>query len=282
MFDDRGRAVTEAGPSTPVEVLGLESTPEAGDSFLVINDRYKAKQIALYREEKARDAALARSSRLNLEALSRQLAAGDVKELPLIIKTDVQGSEEVLVDTISRLSTEKVKIRIIRSGVGAPTEYDVLLASASNAVIIGFNVKPERKAIDLAEHEKVDIRLYSIIYELTEEIQKAMHGLLEPTYKETVIGHAEIQQTFRIPKAGTVAGCLVRDGRISRDAQLRVMRGGNAVFTGKVGSLRRFKDDVKEVTSGMECGIGVANFNDVQPGDVLEAFTVERVASTLS
>ena len=281
MFDDRGRGVSEAGPSTPVEVLGLDSTPEAGDSFLVINDRYKAKQIALYREEKLREATLSRSSRLNLEALSRQLAAGDVKELPLIIKTDVQGSEEVLVDTISRLSTDKVKIRIIRSGVGAPTEYDVLLASASNAVVIGFNVKPERKAVELAEHEKVDIRLYSIIYELTEEIQKAMHGLLEPTYKENVIGHAEVQQTFRIPKAGTVAGCQVRDGRVTRDAQVRVMRGGTEVFTGKMGSLRRFKDDVKEVTSGMECGIGVANFNDIQAGDILEAFTVERVASTL-
>ncbi|MGH9483047.1 MAG: translation initiation factor IF-2, partial [Terriglobales bacterium] len=218
MFDDRGRPLESAPPSTPAEVLGLDGLPEAGDGWLVVNDRYKAKQIVLFREERARDASLARSARLNLEALSQQLARGDVKELNLIVKADVQGSEEVLVDTLTKLSTDKVKLRIIHSGVGAITETDVLLASASHAVIIGFNVRPERKAADLAELEKVDIRSHSIIYELTDEIKRAMHGLLEPTFKETILGRAEVQQTFRIPKVGMVAGCLVKEGKLVRDA----------------------------------------------------------------
>ncbi|HET9785194.1 MAG TPA: translation initiation factor IF-2 [Terriglobales bacterium] len=282
MFDDRGRPLKQAGPSTPVAVLGLDGLPGAGDNWLVVNDRLKAKQIAGFREEKEREATLARSSRLNLEALSQQLARGDVKELNLVIKADVQGSEEVLVDTLQKLSTEKVKLRIIHSGVGAITESDVLLASASRAVVIGFNVRPERKAQDLAEQEKVDIRLHSIIYELTDEILKAMQGLLEPTFKETVIGRAEVQQIFRIPKAGTIAGCLVKDGKLTRDSQIRVLRDGAAVYTGKLASLKRFKDDVSEVRSGMECGASVANFNDIKPGDVLEAFTVEKVATLLA
>jgi len=278
MFDDRGKPLESAGPSTPVEVLGLDGMPDAGDSWLVVNDRYKAKQIVLFREEKVRDATLARSARLNLEALSQQLARGDVKELNLIIKADVQGSEEVLVDTLSKLSTDKVKLRIIHSGVGAITETDVLLASASHAVIIGFNVRPERKAADLAEQEKVDIRSHSIIYELTDEIQKAMHGLLEPTFKETVLGRAEVQKTFRIPKAGTIAGCLVKEGKLTRDSQVRVLRDGTVVYTSKLSSLRRFKEDASEVRSGMECGASVANFSDIKQGDMIEAFSVEKVA----
>ncbi|MGH9476033.1 MAG: translation initiation factor IF-2 [Terriglobales bacterium] len=282
MFDDRGRPLEEAGPSTPAEVLGLDGLPDAGENWLVVNDRYKAKQIVLYREDKARAATLARSARLNLEALSQQLARGDVKELNLILKADVQGSEEVLVDSLNKLSTAKVKLRVIHSGVGAITESDVLLASASNAVVIGFNVRPERKASELAEHESVDIRLHSIIYELTGEIQRAMHGLLEPTFKESVLGRAEVQQTFRIPKAGTIAGCLVKDGKLVRDAQVRVVRDGAVVYTSKLNSLRRFKDDASEVRAGLECGASVANFNDIKPGDVLEAFTVEKVAPLLS
>jgi translation initiation factor IF-2 len=282
MFDDRGRPLKQAGPSTPVSVLGLDGLPGAGDNWLVVNDRLKAKQIAGFREEKEREAALARSSRLNLEALSQQLARGDVKELNLVIKADVQGSEEVLVDTLQKLSTDKVKLRVIHSGVGAITESDVLLASASRAVVIGFNVRPERKAQDLAEQEKVDIRLHSIIYELTDEILKAMQGLLEPTFKETVLGRAEVQQTFRIPKAGTIAGCLVKEGKLTRDAQVRVLRDGAVVYTSKLASLKRFKDDVSEVRSGMECGASVANFNDIKQGDVLEAFSVEKVATLLA
>lgn len=282
MFDDRGRALETAGPSTPVEVLGLDGLPDAGDTWLVVNDRYKAKQIVLFREEKAREATLARSARLNLEALSQQLARGDVKELNLIVKADVQGSEEVLVDTLNKLSTEKVKLRIIHSGVGAVTETDVLLASASHAVIIGFNVRPERKAVDLAEQEKVDIRPHSIIYELTDEIKKAMHGLLEPTFKESTQGRAEVQQTFRIPKAGTIAGCIVKEGKLVRDAQVRVIRDGAVIYTSKLSSLRRFKDDASEVRAGMECGASVANFSDIKQGDILEAFTVEKVAPLMT
>ncbi|HEY8056994.1 MAG TPA: translation initiation factor IF-2 [Terriglobales bacterium] len=281
MFDDRGRPIKVAGPSTPAAVLGLDGVPGAGDNWLVVNDRLKAKQIAGFREEKEREAAMSRSSRLNLEALSQQLARGDVKELNLVIKADVQGSEEVLVDTLQKLSTDKVKLRIIHSGVGAITESDVLLASASHAVVIGFNVRPERKGADLAEAEKVDIRLHSIIYELSDEILKAMQGLLEPTFKETVVGRAEVQQIFRIPRAGTIAGCLVRDGKLSRDSQVRVLRDGAVVHTGKLASLKRFKDDASEVRSGMECGASLANFNDIKPGDILEAFTVEKVATLL-
>ncbi|TAN21766.1 MAG: translation initiation factor IF-2 [Acidobacteria bacterium] len=282
MFDDRGRAIEEAGPSTPAEVLGLDGLPDAGENWLVVNDRNKARQIVMFREEKAREATLARSTRLNLEALSQQLARGDVKELNLIIKADVQGSEEVLVDAVNKLSTDKVKVRVIHSGVGAITESDVLLASASHAVVIGFNVRPERKAIELAEQENVDIRLHTIIYELTDEIQRAMHGLLEPTFKESTLGHAEVQQTFRIPKVGTVAGCLVKDGKLVRDGQVRVIRDGAVVYTGKLTSLRRFKEDAGEVRAGMECGASVGNFNDIKQGDVLEAFTIEKVAPLLS
>ena len=282
MFDDRGRSLPAAGPSTPVEVLGLEALPEAGDRFTVVNDRLKAKQIAVYREEKAREAAHARASRINLDVLSQQMGSGgEAKELPLIVKADVQGSAEVLVDTLNKLSTPKVRIRVIHSGVGAITEGDVLLATAANAVIIGFNVRPERKAAELAEHEKIEIRQHSIIYEVTEEIQKAMTGLLEPVVKETPLGHAEVRQTFRIPKVGAIAGCYVRDGKLTRDAPVRVVRDGAVVYTGKIASLRRVKEDVSEVRSGLECGVGVSNFADVKPGDVLEAFQVERVAATL-
>ncbi len=283
LFDDRGRPVEEAGPSTPVEVLGLEGLPEAGDRWAAVTDRNKARQIALYREEKARESALARASRMNLETLSQQMAVagGEVKELPLIIKADVQGSAEVLVDSLAKLSTDKVKVRVIHSGVGAINENDVLLASASNAVVIGFNVRPDRKAAEIAEREKVEIRLHSIIYELLDEMKKAMSGLLAPIVQETSLGRAEVRQTFRIPKIGMVAGCYVRDGKLTRDAQVRVVRDGKVVYTSKISSLRRFKEDVAEVRNGLECGIGVANFSDVKPGDVLEAFQIEKIAPTL-
>ncbi|MGH7190198.1 MAG: translation initiation factor IF-2, partial [Terriglobales bacterium] len=284
LFDDHGQTLESAGPATPVEVLGLEALPEAGDRWTVVSDRSKAKQIALYREEKARDVALARASRMNLEALSQQMAGagGDLKELPLIIKADMQGSAEVLVDTLAKLSTEKVKVRVIHSGVGAINENDVLLASASNAVIIGFNVRPDRNASDLAEHEKVEIRLHSIIYELTDEIKKAMSGLLEPILKETVLGRAEVRQAFRVPQVGMVAGCYVREGKLTRDAPVRVVRDGTVVYTSKIASLRRFKEDTSEVRNGLECGVGVANFSDIKPGDVLEAFQIEKIVATLA
>jgi translation initiation factor IF-2 len=281
MFDDRGNLVEEAPPSTPVEVLGLEGLPQAGDQMLVVAEREKARQVSEYREQKAREAALAKSSKLSLEGFAEQIKTAGVKELPIILKTDVQGSAEVLADTLTKLSTEKVKIKILHSGVGAITENDVLLASASNAVIIGFNVRPERKAQELAEMEKVDIRLHSIIYELQDEIKKAMAGLLEPIIKETYQGRAEVRETFRVPKVGTVAGCYVLDGIIKRDSDIRLVRDGVQVYKGKIGSLKRFKDDASEVRNGMECGINISNFNDVKKGDVIEAFVTERIAAEI-
>jgi translation initiation factor IF-2 len=281
MFDDRGSVVEEAPPSTPVEVLGLEGLPQAGDQLLVVAEREKARQVSEYREQKAREATLAKSSKLSLEGLAEQLKTAGMKELPIILKTDVQGSAEVLADTLTKLSNEKVKIKILHSGVGAITENDVLLASASNAVIIGFNVRPERKAQELAEMEKVDIRLHSIIYELQDEIKKAMAGLLEPIIKETYQGRAEVRETFRVPKVGTVAGCSVLDGIIKRDSEVRLVRDGVQVFKGKIGSLRRFKDDASEVRNGMECGIAINNFNDIKKGDVIEAFVTERIAAEI-
>jgi translation initiation factor IF-2 len=281
MFDDRGRALEEAGPSTPVEVLGLEAMPDSGDTFLVVADRDKAKGIAQYRKMKEREAQLAKSSRVSLEGLAEQIRQAGVKDLPLIIKGDVTGSVEVLADSLGRMSTEKVRIKVIHSGVGSITESDVLLATASNAIIIGFSVRPERKAAELAQQENVEIRLHSIIYELQDEIRLAMLGLLEPTFKENYLGRAEVLNIFRIPKVGTIAGCRVQDGVIRRDAEVRVMRGTEQVFKGKIGSLKRFKDDAREVTNGMECGIGIANFSDLKEGDLIEAFSTERMAADL-
>ena len=279
MFDDRGNALDQAAPSTPMEILGLESLPQAGDQFVVVADRDRARDISEYREQKAREAELAKSSRMSLEGLAQQMKAGGTKELSIILKGDVQGSVEVLSDLLGKMSGEKVRINLLRTGVGAITESDVLLASASNAIIIGFNVRPERKAQELAEQEKVDIRLHSIIYELQDEIKKAMSGLLEPTIKETYHGRAEVRETFRIPKVGTVAGCSVQDGSIKRDSEVRLLRDNVVVFKGKISSLRRFKEDVSEVRNGMECGIAIANYGDVKVGDVIEAFATERVAA---
>ena len=279
MFNDRGVAMETAGPSTPVEILGLETLPQAGDQFVVVADREKARDISEYREGKAREAQLAKSSRVSLEGLAEQIKSAGQKDLPVILKTDVQGSVEVLQDLLTRLSTDKVKITMIRTGVGAITESDVLLASASNAIIIGFNVRPERKAQELADQEKVDIRLHSIIYELQDEIKKAMLGLLEPIVKETYQGRAEVRDTFRIPKVGTIAGCYMLDGVIKRDSHVRLLRDNVVVYTGKIGSLKRFKDDASEVRNGMECGIAIAGYGDIKTGDMIEAFVTEKFAA---
>ena len=278
MFNDRGAAMESAPPATPVEVLGLEGLPQAGDQLVAVADREKARDISEYRETKAREAQLAKSSRVSLEGLAEQLKTAGQKELSIILKGDVGGSVEVLSDLLAKMSNEKVKINIVREGVGAITESDVLLASASNAIIIGFNVRPERKAQELAEQEKVDIRLHSIIYELQDELKRAMTGLLEPVIKETYQGRAEVRETFRVPKVGTIAGCYVVDGIIKRDSEVRLLRDNVVVFKGKVGSLRRFKDDASEVRNGMECGIGIANYGDIKTGDVIEAFVTEKVA----
>jgi|HubBroStandDraft_2_1064218.scaffolds.fasta_scaffold01491_3 translation initiation factor IF-2 len=279
MFDDRGSALKEAPPSTPVEILGMEGLPQAGDQFVVVADRDKARGISEYREQKTREATLAKSSRVSLEGLAEQLKTAGTKELNIILKADVGGSVEVLSDLLSKLSNDKVRLKVLHSGVGAITETDVLLASASNAIIIGFNVRPERKAQELADQEKVDIRLHSIIYELQDEIKRAMTGLLEPTIKETYQGRADVRETFRIPKVGTIAGCTVTDGLIKRDSEVRLLRDNVVVFKGKVGSLRRFKDDASQVTNGMECGISIAGYGDIKVGDVIEAFVTEKVAA---
>ncbi|MES2393724.1 MAG: translation initiation factor IF-2 [Acidobacteriota bacterium] len=281
MFDDRGKEVKEAGPSTPVEILGLESMPDAGDTFLVMADRDKAKGIAQYRKMKEREAQLAKSSRVSLEGLAEQIKQAGVKDLNLILKGDVQGSVEVLADSLGRMSTEKVRVKVLHSGVGAITESDVLLASASNAVVIGFNVKPDRKAQEVADRENVEIRLHTIIYELQDEITKAMFGLLDAVYKENYAGRAEVLQVFKITKVGQIAGSVVRDGIIKRDAQVRVLRDGVEVWKGKIASLKRVKDDVAEVRQGVECGIDLAGYKDIKAGDIIEAFTTEKLAAEL-
>ena len=281
MFDDRGRTLDEAGPSTPVEILGLEGLPQAGDQFVVVAEREKAREIADYREAKAREAVLAKTARVSLEGLAQQIKNEGTKQLDIILKGDVQGSVEVINDLLTKLANEQVRIKVLRHSVGAITESDVLLAAASNAIIIGFNVRPERKAQEMAEQEKVDIRLHSIIYELQDEMKKAMTGLLDPTIKETYMGRAEVKDTFRIPKVGTIAGCQVLDGLIKRDSEVRLLRDNVVVFTGKISSLKRFKDDASEVRTGMECGIGIHNYNDVKKGDIIEAFLTEKVATQL-
>jgi translation initiation factor IF-2 len=278
MFDDRGQPTREAGPSTPVEVLGLESLPEVGDNLQVVTDTAKAKQIVIYREGKAREAAMSKTNRITLDQLHDQLKEGETKELNIILKTDVGGTAEVLADTLQKLSNDKVKIRVMRADVGAITESDVLLASASNAIIVGFNVRPERTAQATADQEKVDIRLHTIIYELVDEIKRAMTGLLEPVFKEVYKGRAQVREVFRISKVGTVAGCMVEDGVLTRNGEVRVLRDNVVIHTGKIEGLKRFKNDATEVKSGFECGVSIANFSDIKPGDVLEAFVTERVA----
>ncbi|HEV3217399.1 MAG TPA: translation initiation factor IF-2 [Vicinamibacterales bacterium] len=281
LIDDRGRPIKSAPPSTPVEVLGLQGLPQPGDAFQALADAAKARQIATYRQGMAKEKALgAKGSRLTLESLQLQIAEGGMKDLPILIKADVQGSAEVLADTLGKLSDERVRIKIIHAGVGAINESDVLLASASNAIIIGFNVRPDRNAAEIAEREQVDIRHHSVIYNVTDEIKKAMTGLLEPTLKEVRLGAAEVRTLFKVPKAGTIAGCMVLDGRITRsgDSKARLLRDNVVIHEGRISSLRRFKDDVSEVKAGFECGIAFERYNDVKVGDVIEVFTVERIA----
>jgi len=282
LFDHLGRKIKSAGPSTPVEILGLSALPSPGDILQVVDDSLKARQIVTYRQTQAKAKALgARGSRLTLESLQQQMAEGSLKELAIIIKADVQGSAEVLADTLAKLSDDRVKVRIIHTGVGAINESDVLLATASDAVIIGFNVKPDRNAAEVAEREEVEIRQHSVIYHVTDEITKAMTGLLEPTLREARIGAAAVQATFSTPKAGTVAGCMVTEGKITRagDAQARLLRDGKVLWTGRISSLRRFKDDVSEVKSGMECGISLDKYNDIEVGDMIEVFHIQKIAA---
>jgi translation initiation factor IF-2 len=281
LVDDHGSRLKEAGPATPVEILGLGALPEPGDPLLVVTDSAKAQSIVAFRQLKLREKAMAASSRIKLEDLGRAIAEGQLQELALVVKADVQGSVEAVSDQLMKIPQQKIKLRIIRSGAGAISEGDVLLAAASNAVVIGFNVRPERKAAEIAERDKVEIRLYTVIYDAVEDMKKAMEGLLEPTIREVRLGSAEVRDTFKISKVGTIAGCFVADGKVTRSAQVRLLRDNVVIHTGKVSSLRRFKDDVSEVKSGLECGIGIANYNDVKPGDVIEFFTTEKVKETL-
>jgi len=282
LVDDRGARLKQAGPATPVEILGLPALPEPGDQLLGVTDSLKAQSIVSFRQLKMREKALAASARIRLEDLGRAIAEGQLKELPIVLKADVQGSLEAVADQLAKLPQEKIKIRIIRQGVGAVTEGDVLLAAASNAVVIGFNVRPERKAAEIAERDEVELRLYTIIYDVAEDMKKAMEGLLEPTLREVRLGAAEVRDTFKISKVGTIAGCYVQDGRVTRTANVRLLRDNVVIHTGKVSSLKRFKDDAGEVKAGLECGIGIAGYNDVKPGDVIEFFTTEKVKETLT
>ena len=281
MHDDHGAKIDAAGPATPVEVTGFEDLPQAGDTFQAVTDEAKARSVVSFRQQKDRDKAMASSSRLSLEQLFSKIQEGKVKDLPIILKTDVSGSMEVLSQSLKNLSNEKVKISLLHAGVGAVTINDVLLASASGAIIVGFNVRPEKKAAEEAEKVGVEIRLHTVIYNVTDEIKKAMEGLLDPTLKEVTRGRAEVRNTFKVPKFGVVAGCYVTEGTIPRSAQLRLLRDNRVIYEGKVGSLRRFKDDVSEVKQGFECGIGLDRYQDVKVGDIIEAFQVEKVAGVM-
>jgi len=281
LVDDQGTRLKSTGPATPVEVLGLGALPEPGDQFLVVTDNLKAQSIVSFRQLKLREKAMAASSRVRLEDLGRAIAEGQIKELPLVLKGDVQGSVEALSDQLMKIPQEKIKLRIIRSGAGAITEGDVLLAAASNAVVIGFNVRPERKAVETATRDKVEVRLYTVIYNAIQEMKQALEGLLEPTIREVALGAAEVRDTFKISKIGTIAGCYVSEGKVNRSAAVRLTRDSVVIHTGQLASLRRFKDDVSEVKVGLECGIGITNYNDVKPGDVIEFFSTEQVKETL-
>jgi translation initiation factor IF-2 len=281
LVDDQGKRVKTAGPATPVEVLGLAALPGPGDQLLVVTDALKAQAIVNFRQLKAREKALAASAKIRLEDLGKAIADGQIQELPLVLKADVQGSVEALEGLLMKIPQDKIRLRVIRSGAGAITEGDVLLAAASEGVVIGFNVRPERKAVEAADRDKVEIRLYTVIYNAVEEMKKALEGLLEPTIREVRLGAAEVRDTFKISKVGVIAGCIVTDGKVVRNAMIRLLRDGTVLHTGKVGSLKRFKDDASEVKSGNECGIGLANYNDLKAGDVIEFFTTERVKETL-
>ncbi len=277
MFDDKGNQVKEAPPSMAVEVLGLDGIPQAGDKFAVVKDEKTARKIAQHRQELARESAIEKQKKLSLEDLFSQMQKGEVKELNIIVKADAQGSIEAIRKSLDDLSTEEVKVNVIHSGTGPITENDVMLAAASNAIVIGFNVRPDSSARKAAEKENVDVRTYRVIYEIVDDIKKAMQGLLKPEEKEVYLGSAEVRATFKVPKVGTVAGCYVKDGIIRRNANVRLVRDGVVIFEGKISSLKRFKEDVKEVQAGYECGIGLENFNDIKVGDTIECFTTEMV-----
>ncbi|MDI6604867.1 MAG: translation initiation factor IF-2 [Thermoanaerobacteraceae bacterium] len=277
MFDDKGKKIKKATPSTPVEVLGLSDVPEAGDVLVALQDEKKARMIVEKRKEKHREDKIKQKQKVSLDELFNQIKEGNIKELNIILKADLQGSVEAIQQSIEQLSNDEVRIKVIHGAVGAITETDVMFAAASNAIIIGFNVRPDSKAKSLAEKEKVDIRLYRIIYDAIDDIKAAMKGMLEPEFKEIELGKAEVRAVFKVPGVGNIAGCYVLEGKILRNAEIRIVRNGIVIYEGKIASLKRFKEDTKEVLQGFECGIGIERFNDIKEGDVLEAFQMEEI-----
>ena len=281
MFDDKGNNLKEAGPSTPVSILGLDGAPQAGDKFNVFDDEREAKQIASKRSQLQREQSVRTQKTLTLDEIGRRIALGDFKELNIILKGDVDGSVEALTDSFQKLSTEEIQVNILHKGVGAITESDVLLATASDAIIVGFNVRPQGNARAVADREEVDIRTYSIIYDAINDLKDAMEGMLSPEMKEEVSGNVEIREVYKISKVGNIAGCMVMSGKIFRDSQIRIIREGIVVHTGTLTSLKRFKDDVKEVAKGYDCGLQIKNYNDIVQGDVIEAYKEVAVKKKL-
>ena len=276
MTDDKGRRVTEAGPSTPVEISGMSEVPSAGDTFNAVSDERMARELAEERRQQANSATPAK--KVSLEDLFSQIQAGEMKTLNLIVKADVQGSAEAVKSSLEKISNEEVRVRVIHSAVGAINESDVMLAATSNAIIVGFNVRPDSAARDSAARSNVDIRLYRVIYDCINEIQDAMKGMLAPKFREQIIGHAEVRETYKVSKVGTVCGCYCTDGKIQRGCEVRVLRDNIVIHEGSLASLRRFKDDVREVAAGYECGMQVEKFNDIKIGDVIECFVMEQIA----
>ena len=277
MSNDKGMEIKTATPSMPVEIIGLNEVPRAGDVFMTYDSYKKASEIANHRLEKQIEKERNQSSALSLEDLARQINEGDVKDINILIKADVQGSAEALKASMEKLDVDTVRVNVIRSTVGTITESDIMLASASNAIIYGFNIRPTAAIRKKAEEEGVEIRLHNIIYKALEELESAMKGMLAPVYEEVVIGQAEVRQIYKVSKVGTIAGCMVTDGAIRRDCSVRLIRDGIVIYTGKLGSLRRFENDVKEVTSGYECGMTIENFNDIKVDDIIEAFEDQEV-----
>jgi translation initiation factor IF-2 len=277
MLNDRGKTVDAAGPSIPVEVLGLSGVPMAGDELIVLEDEKSAKQVSLHRGQRFRSQELAQTNRLSLDKLYEQMQQGMVKDLNIIVKTDVHGSNEALVEALTKLSNDEVKVNVVHSATGTITESDISLATVSNAIIMGFNVRPTPKVQALAAEENVDLRFYNVIYDVIKDVKGALVGLMESTFKEHIMGSAEVREVFQIPKVGAIAGSYVTDGKFERGQKIRVVRDGVQIYDGKNSSLRRFKDDAKEVQSGYECGIGVENFNDIKVGDILECYYLEEI-----